>query len=231
MDTCRWKACGVAAEQPRTPGDRFSDFCAAVVRILPLGLSRIVAPTFLGFCLINGFTFGVDLTLLTAFHGWLGWPVWLAITLAYLCAFGLSFVLNRTLNFHSHAAVGRQLVLYVLAIGVNYAAFLLGVGAGLTALGMEYHLSRLIAGACEGVFMYSVMRWVVFPSGREREVEGAGEADLAQHRLAGVEGADRAVGVPAGPPVEGEGGVVALGDPGDAPRGAVGPQPGGGRGE
>jgi hypothetical protein len=49
-----------------------------------------------------------------------------------------------------------------VAIGVNYLAFLLGVGGGLVALGVEYHLSRIIAGACEGVFMYCALRWVVF---------------------------------------------------------------------
>ena len=205
----------MAAEQPRTPADRFGALCRAVVRVLPLGLSRVVAPTFLGFCLINGCTFGVDLALLTVFHGLLGWPVWLAITVAYACAFGLSFALNRTFNFHSHAAVGIQLALYIVAIGVNYAAFLLGVGAGLTALGVKYHVSRLLAGACEGVFMYAVMRWVIF-------------RDSAQGQ---VEGADGAVGVPAGPAVETEGGVVALGDPGDAAAGAVGPQARGGRRE
>lgn len=221
----------MAAEHLRTPADRFGARCRAVVRILPWGLSRIVAPTFLGFCLINGLTFGVDLGLLTIFHGLLGWPVWLAITLAYGCAFALSFVLNRTFNFHSHAAVGKQLVLYIVAIAVNYAAFLLGVGAGLTALGLEYHLARLLAGACEGVFMYAVMRWVLFRDSGEGEVEAAGEPDLAEHALAGVEGADGAVGVPAGPPVEAERGVVALGDPGDAAAGAVGPQPGGRRRE
>ena len=88
--------------------------------------------------------------------------MWLAISGSYVVAFGLSFVLNRALNFRSHAPVGRQAVLYVVAIGVNYAAFLLGVGAGLSALGVEYHLARLVAGACEGVFMYCVLRWVVF---------------------------------------------------------------------
>ncbi|MFI5612841.1 GtrA family protein [Amycolatopsis sp. NPDC051903] len=142
--------------------DRFAGFCAAVVRILPFGLSRLVAPSFLGFVIINGFTFSVDLALLTLFHGGFGWPVWLAISLSYVLAFALSFVLNRAFNFRSHAPVGKQAVLYAAAIGVNYVAFLLGVGAGLSALGLEYHLSRLIAGACEGVFMYSVMRWVVF---------------------------------------------------------------------
>ncbi|MEU4672002.1 GtrA family protein [Amycolatopsis sp. NPDC023774] len=150
--------------------DRFAGFCAVVVRVLPFGLSRLLAPSFLGFVIINGCTFGVDLGLLTVFHGSLGWPVWLAISASYVIAFALSFVLNRALNFRSHAPVGRQAVLYVVAIGVNYAAFLLGVGAGLAALGVEYHLSRLLAGACEGVFMYSVMRWVVFTKREEPAV-------------------------------------------------------------
>ncbi|MFF0144859.1 putative flippase GtrA [Amycolatopsis sulphurea] len=142
--------------------DRFAGLCAAVVRILPFGLSRVVAPSFLGFAVINGCTFGVDLLLLTLFRSGLGLPLWLAISLSYALAFGLSFVLNRALNFRSHAPVGRQAVLYAVAVVINYAAFLLGVGTGLSALGVQYHLSRIIAGACEGVFMYSVMRWVVF---------------------------------------------------------------------
>ncbi|WP_200862707.1 GtrA family protein [Amycolatopsis orientalis] len=153
---------------PEVPiADRFAGLCAAVVRVLPFGLSRVVAPSFLGFAVINGCTFGVDLALLTLFHGGLKWPVWLSISVAYVVAFGLSFVLNRALNFRSHAPVGRQAVRYAVAIAVNYAAFLLGLGAGLAALGVEYHVSRLIAGACEGVFMYSVMRWVVFAKREE----------------------------------------------------------------
>ncbi|HVW41636.1 MAG TPA: GtrA family protein [Amycolatopsis sp.] len=120
----------------------------------------------LGFALINGFTFGVDLTLLTIGHGVLRLPLPVSITVAYLVAFGLSFVLNRSLNFRSHAPVGAQAVKYAIAIGINYGAFILGVGAGLAALGVEYHVSRVLAGVCEGVFMYSVMRWVVFAERR-----------------------------------------------------------------
>jgi putative flippase GtrA len=151
----------------RTPADRFVGYCVAVASRLPFGLASVVAPSFLGFALINGFTFGVDLALLTIFHGWWGLPVWLSITMGYLGAFGLSFVLNRTMNFRSHAPVGRQTVLYAVAIGVNYLAFLLGVGGGLAALGVEYHVSRIIAGACEGVFMYCALRWMVFPKRAE----------------------------------------------------------------
>jgi len=147
-------------------GTRFHDVMAVVVRRLPFGLSRVVAPSLLGFALINGFTFGVDLVLLTLFRGGLGLPLPAAFTIAYVLAFGLSFVLNRALNFRSHAPVGPQAGLYAVAIVINYLAFVLGVGSALTGLGLQYQLSRIVAGACEAAFMYGVMRWVIFRDAR-----------------------------------------------------------------
>lgn len=123
-----------------------------------LGIDRRLV----GFCLINGFTFGVDLSLLSLLHGVLRWPLPLAITLAYATAFALSYVLNRRFNFHSHGDVGSQLRVYVPTVAANYVLFLLGLAELLTALGLDYRLSRVVAGACEGVFMYSMLRWVVF---------------------------------------------------------------------
>ncbi len=135
---------------------------AAVVARLPFGLDRVVAPTFLGFLVVNGFTFSIDLSLLTALRSGLGWPLPVSFTLAYLTAFGLSFALNRAFNFRSHGAVERQLAVYLVAIAVNYLAFILGVADGLAALGLEYHLARVLAACCEAVYMYGVLRWVVF---------------------------------------------------------------------
>jgi putative flippase GtrA len=155
--------------------DQFARLSATMAAWLPFGLSRVVGPTVIGFALINGFTFGVDLLLLTVMHGWLLWPVEVSISVAYALAFGLSFVLNRALNFRSHAPVGRQALLYVVVVAINYGAIVLGVGAGLAALGMEYHLARIAAGACEGVFMYCAMRWVVFGSGRSRTASSSPE--------------------------------------------------------
>src|SRR6516225_2322847 len=143
-------------------GERYHALMAAIVRRLPFGLSRIVAPSFLGFAIINGFTFLVDLGLLSLCHGVLKWPYPAAVTLSYLTAFALSFVLNRTFNFRSHEALGPQTAKYVIALGINYAAFVLGLGDALTAMGVEYQLARILSGLCEGVYMYSVMRWVVF---------------------------------------------------------------------
>ena len=133
-----------------------------VVNNLPAPLNSVVAPTFLGFVLINTFTFGVDLAMLTVLHGVLRLPLPLAVTVGYAGAFGLAYCLNRTLNFRSHAAVGPQLALYVVAVVINYLAFILGVSSALAALGVEYHLARTVAGGCEALFMYSAMRWAVF---------------------------------------------------------------------
>ena len=143
-------------------GASFSTLMAAVVRRLPWGLSGVVPPSFLGFVLINGFTFCVDLALLTALRSWVGLPIWVAITIAYCAAFGLSYVLNRKLNFRSHGEVGPQVALYVAVVAVNYLVWILGVGAGLSAFGVEYYASCVIAGACEAVYMYCALCWLVF---------------------------------------------------------------------
>lgn len=129
---------------------------------LPFGFGAVVAPTFVGFCVINGFTFGVDLTILTALRGGLGVAVPSAVTAAYACAFALSYALNRVLNFRSHAAVGPQVAVYIVVVVVNYLVFILGVTTVCAAIGVQYQLSRLAAGLCEAAYMYSAMRWVVF---------------------------------------------------------------------
>ena len=144
------------------PPQRFHSWCAHLVARLPFGLAGMIAPTFLGFCLINSFTFGVDLVLLVSLHGLLGVPYPVAVSVAYGCAFGLSYALNRYFNFRSHAPVGPQLSVYVVVVVINYVAFILAVSSALTALGLDYRVARLLAGACEAVYMYSAMRWVVF---------------------------------------------------------------------
>jgi putative flippase GtrA len=149
-------------QNPGVRGQRFTAAMEAAVRRLPFGLAAIVPPTLLGYILINGFTFAVDLTLLTALHGALHWPLPVAITGSYVTANGLSYLLNRMLNFRSRSAVGSQLGWYIPVIIVNYLAWILGVGDGLTALGLDYRLSRVAAGACEAVYMYCALRWLVF---------------------------------------------------------------------
>jgi putative flippase GtrA len=129
--------------------------------------------TIIGFVVINGCTFLLDLGIVTLTHGVWGWPVPVSVTLGYAIAFSLSFFLNRRFNFRSEAPVGGQVIRYVGVVAVNFLVILLGLTTGLNALGVQYQLARIIAGACEAVFIFCSMRWFVFraPRGRAAEVE------------------------------------------------------------
>ena len=168
----------VGAGKRAGPGERFSAVMAAIVARLPFGLAGILAPSLLGFAVINSVTFAVDLAVLTAVHGGLDWPLPASITFAYITASGLSYLLNRVLNFRSHGAVGRQVGVYAGVVIVNYLAWILGVGSGLAALGVDYRLARISAGACEALYMYAALRWLVFRDGpRPASVRASGDRD------------------------------------------------------
>jgi putative flippase GtrA len=128
--------------------------------------------TIIGFCLINGVTFALDLGIVSLTHGVWGWPLPVSVTAGYAIAFTVSFVLNRRLNFRSHAPVGGQLVRYVGVVAVNFLVILLGITTGLNAIGVQYQVARIIAGAGEGVFMYCAMRWFVFRTAAASEPAG-----------------------------------------------------------
>jgi putative flippase GtrA len=162
-------------------GARFAAAMTAVTRRLPFGLAHVVAPSVVGYLLINLCTFFIDLGLLAVFHGGLRWPVPVAVTLSYGTAGMISYVANRVLNFRSHGAVGRQLPLYVAIMVSNYLIFVLGLTSGLTAAGLYYELSRVVAATCEGVYLYCCMRWIVFREmgGMGRQVAGTTELQAA----------------------------------------------------
>jgi putative flippase GtrA len=134
----------------------------AITRRLPFGLSRVVAPSLVGYLLINLCTFFIDLGLLSLFHGTFRWPIPVAVTLSYGTASAASYVLNRVLNFRSRANVGRQFPVFVAVSASNYLIFVLGLTDLLSVIGVYYVLSRVIAACCEAVYLYCMMRWVVF---------------------------------------------------------------------
>ncbi|WP_306363558.1 GtrA family protein [Nocardia sp. CC227C] len=152
-----------AARPADSPAVRwFHRLSRGVAARLPFGLARVVPPTFVGYLLVSACTFTLDLLLITALHGGLGMPLPISVTLGYVTAFATSFLLNRVLNFSSHAPVGPQLAVYVVVVTVNYLVFILGVTSGLAALGVEYHLARIVGGLGEGLYLYACMRWLVF---------------------------------------------------------------------
>jgi putative flippase GtrA len=129
----------------------------------------VLPPTLVRYLLISAFTFALDLALLTLVHGGLGWPLPVAVTIGYAVALSVNYVLNRVLNFRSHAPLGPESVRYAGAVAVNFGVVLLGVTTGLAAVGVPYQVARVAAGACEGIFMYCAMRWFVFAVVRRDE--------------------------------------------------------------
>jgi putative flippase GtrA len=158
---------------------RYAAAMAAITRRLPFGLSRVVEPSMLGYLLINLCTFFIDLGLLGLLHGRERLPIPVAVTISYGTASLVSYVLNRVLNFRSHADVGRQLPVFIAVSASNYLIFVLGLTDLLSAVGVYYELSRVLAACCEAVYLYCMLRWVVF-----RDTEGADD-DLAAGPQAG----------------------------------------------
>ncbi len=141
---------------------RFAALMTAITRRLPFGLSEVVAPSLVGYLLINLCTFFIDLGILGLTHGTLRLPIPVAVTLSYGTASVISYVLNRVLNFRSHDNVGRQFPLYVAVSASNYLIFVLGLTDLLSTLGVYYEFSRVLAACCEAVYLYCMMRFVVF---------------------------------------------------------------------
>jgi putative flippase GtrA len=141
---------------------RFAALMTAITRRLPFGLSEVVAPSLVGYLLINLCTFFIDLGILGLLHGHFRWPIPAAVTLSYGTASVISYVLNRVLNFRSHENVGRQFPLYVAVSASNYLIFVLGLTDLLSAAGVYYELSRVLAACCEAVYLYTMLRFVVF---------------------------------------------------------------------
>jgi len=166
----------------------------AITRRLPFGLSEVVAPSLVGYLLINLCTFFVDLGLLGLFHGTIRWPIPAAVTLSYGTASVLSYVLNRVLNFRSHDDVGRQFPVYVAVSVSNYLIFVLGLTDLLSAVGVYYEFSRILAACCEAVYLYTMLRFVVF--------RGSPGAQGAQEQVAATEQQEAEPPAPAPAPAE-----------------------------
>ena len=176
--------------------ERFAAAMTSITGKLPFGLSRVVAPSVIGYLLINLCTFLLDLALLAAFHGGLKLPLPVAVTLSYGSAGTVSYIANRVLNFRSHGPLGRQVPLYVVIMASNYFVFVLGLTNVLAAVGVFYELARVIAACCEGVYLYCCMRWLIFrdtarPAAAAEQV-GAAEQAGATESTAAQESSRRA---------------------------------------
>jgi putative flippase GtrA len=148
----------------RSAGRRawFGRLCTRLFGLLPRRLAAVTPPTLIGFLLISGVSFGLDLALLTVLKSGLGIRLGLAVTIAYAGALTVNFLLNRQLTFTPRRPLGEQVGLHAAVVVVNYLVIVLGVTVGLSACGVPYPVARVVAGALEVGFVYAAQRWVVF---------------------------------------------------------------------
>jgi putative flippase GtrA len=145
---------------------------------MPPGLRRLLPKELVGFAVLGAFTFAADLALLWFLRAHTALPVPVAVTGAYVAAFGLNFALNRTLNFRSQAPVGRQALRYAVVVACDYTVTV-GTTSGLVAAGWDFRLARFTAATFVAVFTYTAARWWVF---RERP-QDVSDADARWARL------------------------------------------------
>jgi len=146
---------------PQTRAERLGDLLTSWANKLPSSL-RFITPEFVGFVVLGTFTFGIDMAILASMHTWApAVPLPVDVAFGYLCAFGINYVLNRTMNFKSHAPVGGQLAKFVV-ITLADLGFTTLATTWLADVGVPFAVARVAAACCVGLFTYVGARFWVF---------------------------------------------------------------------
>lgn len=143
---------------PRT----FFHLISSIHRILPDAVGRHLPVTFVGYAIINGSAFLLDISLLWFFYERLHWFYPLAVTVGYAVAGVYSLLLNRWLNFQSHGHLATQGSRYAVGLVSQYVIFIIGLSSLLHWAGMNAELARFLSACCEGIYLYTLMRLWVF---------------------------------------------------------------------
>ena len=142
----------------------FLRLITAIHSVLPGFVRSRLPVTFIGYAIINGTAFILDIICLRIFNNHLHWWFPMAVTVGYAIAGIYSFLLNRWLNFQSHGHVVEQGAGYSVGLISQYVVFILGLSSLLHWLGMNATLARVISACCEGIYLYVFIRLWVFRS-------------------------------------------------------------------
>lgn len=154
----------------------FLRLISRIHRVLPRATRERIPVTFVGYALINGSGFLIDVSFLWLFYDKLHWLYPVALTCGYAIAGLYSLLLNRWLNFQAHGHFAAQGSRYVIGLISQYVIFILGLSSLLHWLGMNAEVARFISACCEGLYLYILMRIWVFrgtPEPVEEEPEPA----------------------------------------------------------
>lgn len=116
---------------------------------------------FLRFTLNGGLVFCVDFLALWGLQ-WL-MPPWLAVSLAYVTAVTVHFLLSRNWVFQSrHRALCRQLVPYVFCVGLCWLCTISCFSLGLHMITSNIYLAKALSLPPSTLLGYFLMRRLVF---------------------------------------------------------------------
>ena len=153
-----------SASTTRRAPEIFLRLITAIHSVLPGFVRSRLPVTFIGYAIINGSAFILDIICLRIFNNHLHWWFPMAVTVGYAIAGIYSFLLNRWLNFQSHGHVVEQGAGYSVGLISQYVVFILGLSSLLHWLGMNATLARVISACCEGIYLYVFIRLWVFRS-------------------------------------------------------------------
>lgn len=130
---------------------------------LPSWLQRVVPVTFIGYAFINGSAFLLDIGFLALIGHFWDLPYSVSFSIGYGLASIYAFILNRWLNFREHGDLGKQTSKYTFVIISNYVIWIVGFASLLDFLGVPLLVARVTAACLEGVYIYLLLRFWVFP--------------------------------------------------------------------
>lgn len=130
---------------------------------LPSPLRNLLPVTFIGYAIINGSSFVLDMGILSVMGAFWHLPYGLMFSIGYGLASIYAFFLNRWLNFREHGDLGKQSSKYTFVIVSNYVIWILGFGTLLGTLGVQLQVARVTAACIEGIYIYLLLRFWVFP--------------------------------------------------------------------
>ena len=118
-----------SASTARRAPEVFLRLITAIHSVLPGFVRSRLPVTFIGYAIINGSAFSLDMTCLWVFYDHLHWFYPVAVTIGYAIAAVYSFLLNRWLNFQAHGHVVKQGAGYMAGVVSQYVIFILGLSS------------------------------------------------------------------------------------------------------
>ena len=147
----------------------FLRLITAIHSELPRFVRSRLPVTFIGYAIINGSAFFLDVGCLWVIETHLHWWDPVSISVGYAIAGVYSFLLNRWLNFQSHGHLVNQGSRYAIGLISQFLVFVQGLTQLLSWLGINLFLARLISACCEAAYLYVFIRLWVFRSTPESQ--------------------------------------------------------------